>query len=171
MSTHDYLINAVLVLLVVRQLRERRLDLSSLLIPVGLVGYAAEHYLKVIPTAGNDVPLIAAGILAGAALGTGAALATRLRVGADGVPLARATGLAAVLWVAGMGFRMLFAYLSQHGLGGSVAHFSAAHAISADAWTAALVLMAFAEVLGRLAVLQVRAWRLTHTPEIAAAIA
>jgi hypothetical protein len=47
----------------------------------------------------------------------------------------------------------------------------AAHAISPDAWTPALVLMAFAEVLGRLAVLQVRARRLTHTPEIAAAIA
>jgi hypothetical protein len=88
-----------------------------------------------------------------------------------GAALARATGLAARLWVAGMGFRTAFAYASQHGLGPSIGHFSAAHAISPDAWTAALVLMAFAEVLGRLAVLQARAWRLTHAPEISAAIA
>ncbi len=171
MSSTDYLINAVLVLLVVRQLRERRLDLASLLLPVGMVAFAAEHFLKTIPTGGDDVALIAAGVLTGAALGTGAAFATRLRVGADGVALARATGLAALLWVAGMGFRMAFAYAADHGLGASIAHFSAAHTISLDAWTAALVLMAFAEVLGRLAVLQVRAWRMTRAPELAAAIA
>jgi hypothetical protein len=88
-----------------------------------------------------------------------------------GAALARATGLAALLWVAGMSFRMAFAYAAQHGLGETIGRFSAAHAISPAAWTAALVLMAFAEVLGRLAVLQVRAWRLTHAPEVAVAIA
>jgi hypothetical protein len=147
-------------------------DLTSLLLPVGLVALAAQHFLHGIPTGGGDAGLIAVGIAAGAALGTGAAQATKLRVGADGVALARATGLAAALWVAGMGFRMLFAYASQHGFGPSIADFSATlHITGGAAWTAALVVMAFAEVLSRLFVLQLRAWRLTHTPVIAPAIA
>ena len=172
MSTTDYLLNAVLVLLVVRQMREKRLDLMSLLLPVGMVALAAEHFLHTIPTGGNDVALVATGIAAGAALGTGAAYATKLRPGGDGVALARATVTAAVLWVAGMGFRMVFAYAATHGLGPSLAHFSAVHGITGGgAWTAALVLMALAEVLSRLLVLQVRAWRLTHTPEISAVTA
>jgi hypothetical protein len=172
MSPTDYLINAVLVLVVLRQLREKRLDLTSLLLPVGLVAVAAEHFLHAIPTAGNDVALIVTGIAAGAALGTGAAYATKLRLGGDGVALARATGVAAALWVAGMGFRIVFSYACTHGLGPSLAHFSAAHHITGgDAWTAALVLMAFAEVLSRLLVLQVRAWRLQRTPDIRLATA
>jgi hypothetical protein len=67
---------------------------------------------------------------------------------------------------------MLFAYAAQHGFGPSIAQFSASHDITGGAaWTTALVLMAFTEVLSRLLVLQVRAWSLTRAPAPAPAIA
>ena len=72
--------------------------------------------------------------------------------------VARAGVVAAVFWVAGVGARMLFAYSSDHGAGPAIAHFSRTASITgADAWTAALVLMALAEVIARLVVVRVRA--------------
>src|SRR5690242_8872190 len=154
MTTLDYLINAALVLLVLRQLHERRLDLQSLVLPVVLVGLAAKHYLHAIPTAGNDLVLIVSLGALVATLGSLAGLATHVRAGGDGVALARAGWAAAVLWVAGSGSRMAFSYLSAHGAGHSIAHFSLVHHItSSNAWTAAFVLMALAEVTGRLVTL------------------
>jgi len=61
------------------------------------------------------------------------------------------------LWIVGVGSRLAFELYATHGGGASIAHFSASHGItSVDAWGTALILMAFAEVLGRTAVL---AWR------------
>ena len=98
---------------------------------------------------------------AGATLGGLCALATRLRRGADGVPLSRAGWIAAILWVVGIGARMGFAYATSHGAAPAIGRFSVAHSItSADAWVAALFLMALAEVATRLAVLWLRSSRL-----------
>jgi hypothetical protein len=53
--------------------------------------------------------------------------------------------------------RFGFAYYAYHGGGPAVARFSAQHDLSgSDIWTTALVLMAFGQVLARLAVLQIR---------------
>ena len=162
MSTTDYLINAVLVLLVIRQIRGSKLDLVNLVLPLVLVVGAACLFLKSFPTAGNDLLLIVTGAVVGALLGTGAAAATSLRLGTDGVPFAKAGVVAAVLWVVGIGFRMGFAYSSSHGAGPSIDRFSVRHAITSDqAWVAALVLMALCEVVARILVLRVRGYRLT----------
>jgi hypothetical protein len=156
-----YIINAILVLLVLRQIRESRLDLISLVLPVVLVAGAAAYYLRAVPGAGNDVALDITLAAAGAILGIACALATRLRRGGDGVALARAGMVAAVLWIVGIGSRMAFAFSSDHGAGPAIARFSVAHSITgADAWTAALVIMALAEVTARLVVLRLRARRL-----------
>ena len=161
MSTTDYLINAVLVLLVIRQIRGSKLDLINLVLPLVLVVGAACLFLKSFPTAGNDLVLIIAGAVVGALLGAGAAASTSLRLGADGVPFAKAGILAAVLWVVGIGFRMAFAYFSNHGAGPDIDRFSAQHAItSGQAWVAGLVLMALGEVLARMLVLRIRGHRL-----------
>ena len=55
MNTTGYIINSVLVLLVVRQIRERppRLDRRSLVLPLVLVAVAAANFLHTIPTAGE----------------------------------------------------------------------------------------------------------------------
>jgi hypothetical protein len=156
-----YIINAILVLLVLRQIRERRLDLQSLVLPVVLVAAAAAYYLRAVPAAGNDIVLDLTLAAAGVALGALCAAATRLRRDTDGRALARAGWLAAALWVVGIGARMAFAFSSDHGAGPAIARFSVAHQISgADAWVAALIIMALAEVAARLAVLRLRAARL-----------
>jgi hypothetical protein len=161
MSSTDYLINAVIVLLVLRQVRERRLDLRSLLLPIGLIALAAHHYLHAIPTAGDSVALIALLATAGLTLGSLCALTTHVRLGEDGVARGRAGAAAALLWIAGVGSRMAFAFAAAHGAGPAIAHFSAAHRIPEQAWVWGFVLMALSEALARLVILQVRAVRAT----------
>jgi len=156
-----YIINAILVLLVLRQIRETRLGAINVILPVLLVAGAAAYFLRSIPTAGNDLALELTLAATGAVLGALCALATRVRRGPDGVALTRAGWIAAILWIVGIGARMGFAYASSHGSGPAIARFSVAHSItSADAWVAALVMMALAEVIARLAVLWVRARQL-----------
>ncbi len=161
MSLTDYIINAILVLLVLRQIQERRLDLVSLVLPVVLVGAAAAYYLHSVPTAGNDIVLDLTLAATGTILGVACALTTRMWRGADGVALARAGVVAAILWIVGIGSRMGFALYSSHGGGPAIVRFSVAHDItSSAAWVAALVMMALAEVIARTVTLRVRALRL-----------
>ena len=161
MNINMYLINAILVLLVVRQVREHPLDLRSLAVPVLAVGAAAVLFLHSVPVRGNDIPLELICVSAGAAMGALAGLATHLRRGGDGRVLGRAGWLAAGLWIAGVGARMAFVFAATHGAGPAIGRFSFTHQITgADAWAAALVMMALADVLTRLVVLFLRSRRL-----------
>jgi hypothetical protein len=63
---------------------------------------------------------------------------------------------------------MAFVFAAYHGLGPAIGRFSAAHDItSKQAWAAALVMMALADVLTRLAVLFARSRRLAAAPAAA----
>ena len=169
MNTTDYIVNGILVLLVIRQIRGGRLDLTGLLLPVVLVTATAVYYLRSVPTAGNDLTLELTLAGAGAALGIGCGLATQLTRRQDGVH-ARAGVLAAFLWVFGMATRMGFSFASDHGAGGSIAHFSRTHQITgSQAWVAAFVLMALSEAVARLVAIRFRAWRLSAAPAVAQA--
>jgi hypothetical protein len=143
-----YLINALLVLLVIRQIREHQLDVRALAVPVLAVAAAAVMFLHAVPGGGSDIALDLACVSAGAAMGAIGGLATRLRLGAEGRPLGRAGTLAAGMWIAGVGARMVFYFAATHGAGPAIAAFSIAHHITGSAaWTAALVMMALADVL------------------------
>jgi hypothetical protein len=157
MTFTDYLIDISLVAVVLLQIRARRLSFHSLVIPIGIVAYAATQYLHSIPTAGNDLALIAVCATAGIALGVLTGLSTSVRRGADGHAYAKAGAVAAILWLVGVGTRFAFQVYASNGGGAAIVRFSAQHAItSSAAWTAALVLMAFGEVIARTAVLGVR---------------
>ena len=157
-----YVINAVLVLMVIRQIREHPLDLRSLAVPVLAVGAAAALFLHSVPVDGNDILLELACVAAGATMGALGGLTTKLRRGSDGRALGRAGWLAASLWIAGVGARMAFAIADTNGAGPAITRFSAAHQITGEpAWVAALIMMALADVLTRLAVIYVRGRRLT----------
>jgi hypothetical protein len=160
MTLADYLINLALIGLVVVQMRGRRLDRRGLVLPLLLVAWAASHYLRGIPTAGDDLVMVVLGLLAGVALGTASGLLTEVSRGRDGIPIARATWIAAALIVVGIGGRMAFAQYAEHGGGAAIARFSIAHHLTPQAWVTALVLMAFAEVLARTGVLWLRSVRL-----------
>ena len=167
----DYLINAIFVLVVLRQARERELDRRSIVVPLILVFFVAQMYLHSIPTAGNDLVLIGLLAAVGLTLGIASGFATHVRAGENGVPVARVGWLAAALLVAGIGSRLVFAFAVSHGLRPDIASFSLAHHISATAWPTALVLMAICEVSTRIAIVQLRGHKaMSEHPVVPAAV-
>ncbi|MGH2874518.1 MAG: hypothetical protein ACRDL5_18920 [Solirubrobacteraceae bacterium] len=170
MSFTDYILDSVLVLLVLLQIKERPLTDRSLLRPLVIVGIAVVVYMNGLPTAGNNLVLI--GLLAafGAAIGIASGVTVRLRPGRNGQVLARAGWAAAFLWVLGMGSRFAFAFWATHGGSSAIGQFSVQHAISGgQAWTAALLMMALLEVCGRTLALVIRRSQVGTAPAIEAA--
>ena len=165
MTITDYAIDIALIGLVAFQIHGMRLTRRALVLPLAIVGIVAMNYLKTIPTAGNDLFLIAGLVAIGATLGSLAGLFTSVRRDSSGTPVAKAGTLAAILWVLGVGSRFAFQLYVSHGGLPAVGRFGATHDItSGAAWTAALILMALTEVLCRHAIIVVRAHRqLGHT--------
>jgi len=156
-----YVINVILVLMVIRQIREHQLDLRALAVPVLAVGCAAVFFLHSVPGGGNDIALELICPSAGAAMGAVGGLATHLRLSATGRPLGRAGWLAASMWIGGVGARLAFAVAATYGAGPAIARFSIAHQITGSAaWVAGLVMMALADVLTRLVIIYLRGRRL-----------
>jgi len=160
MTTSEYLLNAAFVLLVLRQMRERELDRRSVIVPLVLMFFVGAQYLHTVPSAGNDLVLIVLLAGVGLTLGVLGGFATHVRVGDNGIALARVGWIAVGLLVAGIGARMAFAFAVGHGFEPTVRSFSIAHQITAAAWPVALVLMAMVEVGARIAVVQFRGRRL-----------
>jgi hypothetical protein len=160
MTTSDYLINAVFVFVVLRQARERRLDLRSILVPLAIVFFVARIYVHSIPTTGNDLLLVAALASVGVMLGVLGGLATHVRRGSDGVALARVGWIAGGLLIAGICARMVFVFAVSNGAAPAIRSFSIAHHIGAAAWPMALVSMALFEVTVRILTVAIRARRL-----------
>jgi hypothetical protein len=159
MTITEYLMNVALVGLVILQIRGHKITVARLLVPVALTVWGASQFLHAIPTAGNDAVLELGFALAGAGLGALAGLATRIR--RDGAfAFAKAGMVAAVLWVLGIGARVVFSLWVGHGGAPTITRFSAAHHItSGAAWAAAFILMAMVEVATRTWVLYRKARR------------
>lgn len=173
MTNTDWIIDIALVLIVFRQLREEAISKATFLIPIAMISFAAKNYLHSIPTAGNDLALIALFTGVGVVFGLLGGLMTRVRA-KQGRIYIKATAGAAGLWVASMGFRLGFAVWSSHPSGQAhLVSFSTTHHITTgQAWVTALILMAFGEVIVRLGTIAARAWilnsRTTRTqPQIA----
>jgi hypothetical protein len=160
MSATDYLLNAVMILVVVVQLRGRRLTARRILLPFAIVAFVAPKYLHGIPSSGNSLVLVATGIAAGLGLGTLCGVYTRVYRDRAGGTFVRATGMAAFLWIVGVGARLGFSVYAEHGGGPSIVRFSTDHALSMQAWAPAFVLMALAEVVSRTGVLLLRGRRI-----------
>jgi hypothetical protein len=161
MTTTDYLINAVFVFVVLRQARERQLDIRSLVVPLVVVFWVAKMYVHSIPTAGNDLVLVALLACVGVTLGVLCGFSTHVRAGTDGVALARVGWLAGALLITGICARMVFVFAVHNGAEPAIRSFSIAHHIGAAAWPVALVAMALCEVTARLVTVQLRGRRLT----------
>jgi hypothetical protein len=160
MTTTDYLIDSVLVLLVLLQIKERTLTTKTLIRPLVIVAVAAANYLHGIPTSGNDLVLVAILAIAGGAIGIASAQTVIMRVGPDGEVLARAGWASGFFWVLGMGSRFAFILWITHSGASTLGQFSVQHAITGNAWTVALLAMAVCEVASRSALMAARRQRL-----------
>jgi hypothetical protein len=169
MTFTDYLINSIFILVVLRQVRERRLDARSFIAPMALVVFVATHYVHTIPTGAEDLDLVAALTAAGVTLGLLCGFTTQVRATEDGTRFARVGWIAGGFLVAGISARMVFVFALQHGAGHAIRAFSITHHIDAAAWPLALVSMALCEVTVRLVVVQLRGHRHTAVQPVAVA--
>jgi len=159
MTFTDYLLDTVLILLVVRQIREARLDRRAILMPLIIVGVVANSYLKTIPTSGNNLLLVGGLTLVGVTFGAISAANTRVRSDGGQYPLVKANAIAAGVWIFSMSARMAFAIWASHSGGATLYRFSVEHHLDRNVWTAALVLMALGEVVTRTGLLAYRGYR------------
>lgn len=132
MTPFDYILDSALVLLVLFQIKERVLSTRSLIRPLVIVGIAVANCLHGIPTAGNDLVLVAILATLGAAIGAASGQAVKMRLGANGQVLARSGWLSGLFWVLGMGSRFAFIFWITHFGAGPIAHFSAQHSITSS---------------------------------------
>jgi hypothetical protein len=164
MTTTDYLIDSLLVLLVLLQLKERALTTKAIVRPLVIVAVAAANYVHGVPTAGNDLVLIAILAITGGAIGVASAQTMIMRAGSGDEVLARAGWASAFFWVLGMGSRFAFIFWITHSGASTVGQFGAQHGITASAWTVALLAMAVCEVTARSALMAARRQRLQGRP-------
>lgn len=89
MSAADYLIDSALVLLVLIQIKERKLTTISLIRPLVIAGIAVLIYLRGIPAGGNDLVLLAVAAAAGLLIGAASGQTVLMRSVPGGGELAR----------------------------------------------------------------------------------
>jgi hypothetical protein len=159
MNITDYLIDSALVLLVLMQIKERKMTLRPLIRPLVILGIAVASYLHGIPTQGNDLSLVAVFAVTGGLIGLASGVTVIMRRQPEGTVTFRSGWVSGFFWVLGMGSRFGFIYWITHSGADSIARFSANHSISSsETWTVALLAMAVFEVLSRTVVMYAR-WR------------
>jgi hypothetical protein len=169
MTAADWVIDLALVAVVLLQLRERRFGWRTVLVPVAIAAIAVARYVHSVPTAGDDLVLMATLAAAGIVVGAGSGLATHVRI-REGQAFLQASVAAVVLWVLGTAGRLAFQLYATHGGQPNIERFSMRHHItSSAAWVVAILAMAVGSIAARLAVLWLRAHRAGWTPSIAAA--
>ncbi len=165
MTTTDWIIDIALIFIVLRQMREERLSLRTVLLPLGIVVFVAHKWLHTIPTTGNDLVLVVGCILLGTVFGIAGGLLTKVRVH-EGQAYIKAGLAAAGLWVASMTARLGFIIWITHSGQDSIVRFSIDNHLSADVWSTALVLLALSEVVTRIGIIVVRGMVATKDPAV-----
>lgn len=170
MSTTQWILSIVLLAwALLRNVGTREVTRTTYLVPIALVVVAAGFFLLPLPTAGNDLDLVVAFGAVGVLFGIAASAVTRLRH-RDGRLVATTGAGFVLLWLVMIGGRVAFAEWANGSGAQAVGTFSADHAITgADAWTAALVVMALGMVLARTVALALRAQRIQTLPARAVA--
>ena len=149
----------MLVLLVLLQIKERKLTSRQLIRPLVILGVAVANYLHGIPDTGKRPAAGRVFAVVGGLIGVASGVTVIMHRKADGAVTFRSGWRSGLFWVLGMGSRFAFVYWSTHGgVMRSHASVPAIRSPSAEAWTAALLAMAVFEVCGRTATMALR-WR------------
>jgi len=157
MSTFDYILGVGALVLILWNMRRHELTDRRLRRPVIIAAVVSISFLHAIPIGGADGVLVGLGVLVGISCGTISGLATRVeRDAASGAVISVATPLAVAVTAGAFISRMGFAVAATNGLGPAIGRFSSQVGVdSAQAWIAALVLMAAADLVVRALIL----WR------------
>jgi hypothetical protein len=157
MNTFDYILDSALVLIVILQLKERKMTLRQLVRPVVILAIAVANYLHGFPSQGNDLELIGAFAVIGATIGILSGITVIMRRGEEGDVHFRSGLESAFFWILGMGSRFAFIYWITHTGEATIARWSFHHSISgSNTWTVALLGMAVFEVLSRTGIMAYR---------------
>jgi hypothetical protein len=158
MNAGIWIVNlAVLASVLGTDLGRREITKRRLLRPAIVAAVIVPMYLKHPATSGNGLVLeLALGAL-GLMLGLAAAALLRTRRDPETGTVSTQGGAAyAALWTAVVGARLTFSYGAQHWFNESLGRWMYQHAVTSDALTDALVLMAIAMLLGRTGTLAAR---------------
>jgi hypothetical protein len=154
MTIFDYVLGLGMLALVLWNMRRQQLTDRKLRRPLIIAAGICVAFLHGVPTAGADGVLVGLGVLVGIACGAVGGLATRVERDDAGRIMSSATPLAVGVTAAAFAARMGFAVAATNGLGPAIGRFSAQVGIhSAQAWVAALVLMAAADLVTRALIL------------------
>lgn len=149
----------VLGVLLEADLGRRKIGWFRVLRPLAGAAYILT-YLGAVPTSGNNLALLGAGIGSGVLLGVASHLFVSVgfdpNSGKAGRPVSKAGLGYAVFWLLVFGVRLAFVYGSDHLFSRSLLGFLAAHQLTVDGLTATLILMALAMALARSALLAAR---------------
>lgn len=156
MNVTQWILNIGILAVMLSQFGEHVASRRRLVLPLAVAAVVAANVLPGIPSAGNDIPFVAAGSVAGGFLGLAAAALMRVRNRDDGRVTVTAGWGYAALWTVVIGGRMAFALWASGPGGRTVGNFSMAHHITPDAWVAFFVLMALAMIVVRTAAVGVQ---------------
>lgn len=147
MTASDYLLGLGAMAIVLWGMRRHELSDRRLLRPLIIAAVVCVGFLPAIPTTGADLALVAAGTLTGIACGAISGLATRVERDGTGAIVATGTPLAVAVTGGAFAARFAFAVAATNGLGPAIGRASQALDVtSAQAWVAALVLMAVGDL-------------------------
>src|SRR3954452_13210394 len=113
MSTTDYVVDILLIVVIFRQLRERPYTLRTAILPIGIMVWAGYHYLRGFDIAGNDLVLITLLALSGLALGAASGATTFMWLDERSGVLGRVGFYACLTWIIGMGFTLCIRRLRE----------------------------------------------------------
>ncbi|PQQ47582.1 hypothetical protein [Bacillus thuringiensis] len=114
MTTQTWLmIGGFLLYVIITQLGRREYTKHKVIMSLTICGIIAYKYIKEIPTSGNDVAALAIMIVAGIAFGLLMQLSMKIEYGSDGKAYTIAGTTYLILWIVGLGSRIVVAYYAQ----------------------------------------------------------
>ncbi|MDO9407177.1 hypothetical protein [Patulibacter sp.] len=139
----------ILAVVLVSDLGRKPFNRRRLVRPLIVSGIAGATMVQGVPSHGDGLLLVVAGVSAGVVLGALAGRLIRVDGERDGVPLTVAGAPYAAFWATAAAARIAFSYGAEHWFAADLGSWMMQHRITPDALTDALVLMALAMVMTR----------------------